>query len=97
MKNEFVVGTTVAYSECIHKERPHNGQMACAKRLLTILQSEGHPTEIAESHKSITKRLNYSSKLIQIRLWSSSRSIYTSMHSTSTRNCNGHYKVCKSK
>lgn len=48
---EALKGTATAFRECIHKERPHSGQMESARRLRLFLHSEKYPSEIAISHK----------------------------------------------
>jgi len=47
---EALKGTVTAFSECIHKARPHTGQLLSAKRLRSLLHSTQHPSEIAISH-----------------------------------------------
>jgi len=47
---EALKGTVVAYSALIHNERPHNGQLQCAKRMRELLHTDQHPSEIYISH-----------------------------------------------
>ena len=48
---EVLKGSTRAFDSDVHKIRPHPGQIAVAKRLRSLLHSEMHPSEIAESHR----------------------------------------------
>eukprot|EP01097_Dermamoeba_algensis_P010307 TRINITY_DN7553_c0_g1_i1.p1 TRINITY_DN7553_c0_g1~~TRINITY_DN7553_c0_g1_i1.p1 ORF type:complete len:535 (+),score=107.87 TRINITY_DN7553_c0_g1_i1:24-1628(+) len=49
---EVLRGTTKAFSELIHKARPHKGQAKCAERLRALLNFE---SELRESHKNCGK------------------------------------------
>lgn len=48
---EVLKGSTRAFDSDVHKIRPHKGQIAVARRLRSLLHSEMHPSEIAESHR----------------------------------------------
>ncbi|XP_067914874.1 histidine ammonia-lyase isoform X2 [Heterodontus francisci] len=48
---EVLKGTTRAFDSDIHKLRPHPGQMEVAFRFRSLLGSDHHPSEIAESHR----------------------------------------------
>lgn len=48
---EALRGTTRAHDADIHRVRPHKGQIEVAKRIRSLLHSDIHPSEIAESHK----------------------------------------------
>ncbi|KAG7521692.1 histidine ammonia-lyase [Solea senegalensis] len=48
---EVLKGTTKAFDSDIHKLRPHPGQIEVAQRFRSLLDSDHHPSEIAESHR----------------------------------------------
>ncbi|XP_041966184.1 histidine ammonia-lyase isoform X1 [Alosa sapidissima] len=48
---EVLKGTTKAFDSDIHKLRPHPGQTQVALRFRSLLDSDHHPSEIAESHR----------------------------------------------
>ncbi|XP_027711560.1 histidine ammonia-lyase isoform X2 [Vombatus ursinus] len=48
---EVLKGTTKAFDTDIHALRPHRGQMEVAFRFRSLLDSDHHPSEIAESHR----------------------------------------------
>ncbi|XP_063783651.1 histidine ammonia-lyase isoform X2 [Pseudophryne corroboree] len=48
---EVLKGTTKAFDSDIHKLRPHPGQVEVAFRFRSLLDSDHHPSEIAESHR----------------------------------------------
>ncbi|XP_060764566.1 histidine ammonia-lyase [Neoarius graeffei] len=48
---EVLKGTTKAFDSDIHELRPHPGQKAVALRFRALLDSDHHPSEIAESHR----------------------------------------------
>ncbi|XP_072291361.1 histidine ammonia-lyase [Eucyclogobius newberryi] len=48
---EVLKGTTKAFDSDIHALRPHPGQTEVAKRFRALLDSDHHPSEIAESHR----------------------------------------------
>ncbi|KAG8192722.1 hypothetical protein JTE90_009745 [Oedothorax gibbosus] len=48
---EVLKGTTRAFDGDIQKVRPHRGQSQVAKRLRSLLHSDTHPSEMAESHR----------------------------------------------
>ncbi|KAL4659338.1 histidine ammonia-lyase-like [Arapaima gigas] len=48
---EVLKGTTKAFDSDIHKLRPHPGQKEVALRFRSLLDSDHHPSEIAESHR----------------------------------------------
>ncbi|XP_023696254.1 histidine ammonia-lyase [Paramormyrops kingsleyae] len=48
---EVLKGTTKAFDSDIHKLRPHPGQQEVALRFRSLLDSDHHPSEIAESHR----------------------------------------------
>ncbi|XP_006031838.1 histidine ammonia-lyase isoform X4 [Alligator sinensis] len=48
---EVLKGTTKAFDTDIHSVRPHRGQMEVAFRFRSLLDSDHHPSEIAESHR----------------------------------------------
>lgn len=48
---EVLKGTSRAFDADIHRIRPHRGQIMVAKRLRSLLHSDIHPSEIAESHR----------------------------------------------
>ncbi|XP_034074675.1 histidine ammonia-lyase [Gymnodraco acuticeps] len=48
---EVLKGTTKAFDSDIHKLRPHPGQIEVALRFRSLLDSDHHPSEIAESHR----------------------------------------------
>ncbi|XP_012697892.1 histidine ammonia-lyase [Clupea harengus] len=48
---EVLKGTTKAFDSDIHKLRPHPGQTLVASRFRSLLDSDHHPSEIAESHR----------------------------------------------
>ncbi|XP_041059179.1 histidine ammonia-lyase [Carcharodon carcharias] len=48
---EVLKGTTRAFDSDIHKLRPHPGQVEVASRFRSLLGSDHHPSEIAESHR----------------------------------------------
>nr|XP_033808286.1 histidine ammonia-lyase [Geotrypetes seraphini] len=48
---EVLKGTTRAFDSDIHKLRAHPGQMEVAFRFRSLLDSDHHPSEIAESHR----------------------------------------------
>ncbi|XP_020365840.2 histidine ammonia-lyase [Rhincodon typus] len=48
---EVLKGTTRAFDSDIHELRPHPGQMEVAFRFRSLLGSDHHPSEIAESHR----------------------------------------------
>ncbi|KAM6960491.1 histidine ammonia-lyase [Aplochiton taeniatus] len=48
---EVLKGTTKAFDSDIHRLRPHPGQIEVAMRFRSLLDSDHHPSEIAESHR----------------------------------------------
>ncbi|XP_013872593.1 histidine ammonia-lyase [Austrofundulus limnaeus] len=48
---EVLKGTTKAFDSDIHALRPHPGQIEVAQRFRSLLDSDHHPSEIAESHR----------------------------------------------
>ncbi|XP_054893570.1 histidine ammonia-lyase isoform X2 [Poeciliopsis prolifica] len=48
---EVLKGTTKAFDSDIHSLRPHPGQTEVALRFRSLLDSDHHPSEIAESHR----------------------------------------------
>ncbi|KAG8137986.1 hypothetical protein E2320_003925 [Naja naja] len=48
---EVLKGTTKAFDTDIHALRPHQGQIEVAFRFRSLLDSDHHPSEIAESHR----------------------------------------------
>ncbi|MBN3316291.1 HUTH lyase, partial [Atractosteus spatula] len=48
---EVLKGTTRAFDSGIHELRPHPGQKEVAFRFRSLLDSDHHPSEIAESHR----------------------------------------------
>ncbi|XP_015925296.1 histidine ammonia-lyase [Parasteatoda tepidariorum] len=52
---EVLKGTTRAFDGDIQKVRPHRGQSQVAKRLRSLLHSDTHPSEMAESHRFCNK------------------------------------------
>lgn len=48
---EVLKGTTRAFDGDIQKVRPHRGQFKVAKRLRSLLHSDTHKSEMAESHR----------------------------------------------
>ncbi|CAL1594998.1 unnamed protein product [Knipowitschia caucasica] len=48
---EVLKGTTKAFDSDIHALRPHPGQIEVASRFRSLLDSDHHPSEIAESHR----------------------------------------------
>ncbi|XP_060931842.1 histidine ammonia-lyase [Limanda limanda] len=48
---EVLKGTTKAFDSDIHMLRPHPGQIEVAQRFRSLLDSDHHPSEIAESHR----------------------------------------------
>ncbi|XP_029010546.1 histidine ammonia-lyase isoform X2 [Betta splendens] len=48
---EVLKGTTKAFDSDIHLLRPHQGQMEVARRFCSLLDSDHHPSQIAESHR----------------------------------------------
>ncbi|NXY81180.1 HUTH lyase, partial [Alcedo cyanopectus] len=48
---EVLKGTTRAFDTDIHAVRPHRGQVEVAFRFRSLLDSDHHPSEIAESHR----------------------------------------------
>uniref|UniRef100_H3DF09 Histidine ammonia-lyase n=1 Tax=Tetraodon nigroviridis TaxID=99883 RepID=H3DF09_TETNG len=48
---EVLKGTTKAFDSDIHHLRPHPGQMEVAQRFRSLLDSDHHPSQIAESHR----------------------------------------------
>uniref|UniRef100_A0A8C4S0F2 Histidine ammonia-lyase n=1 Tax=Erpetoichthys calabaricus TaxID=27687 RepID=A0A8C4S0F2_ERPCA len=48
---EVLKGTTKAFDSDIHELRPHPGQKEVASRFRSLLDSDHHPSEIAESHR----------------------------------------------
>ncbi|NWW98148.1 HUTH lyase, partial [Caloenas nicobarica] len=48
---EVLKGTTRAFDTDIHAVRPHQGQAEVAFRFRSLLDSDHHPSEIAESHR----------------------------------------------
>ncbi|KAI1301718.1 Histidine ammonia-lyase [Halotydeus destructor] len=48
---EVLKGSTRAFDSDVHRIRPHHGQTMVAKRLRSLLHSDIHPSEIAESHR----------------------------------------------
>ncbi|XP_032730165.1 histidine ammonia-lyase [Lontra canadensis] len=48
---EVLKGTTKAFDTDIHGVRPHRGQIEVAFRFRSLLDSDHHPSEIAESHR----------------------------------------------
>ncbi|XP_001494773.1 histidine ammonia-lyase [Equus asinus] len=48
---EVLKGTTKAFDTDIHAVRPHPGQIEVAFRFRSLLDSDHHPSEIAESHR----------------------------------------------
>lgn len=51
MSLEVLKGTTRAFDALIQQVRPHVGQRRVAERLRSLLHSNVHPSEIAESHR----------------------------------------------
>ncbi|XP_053114270.1 histidine ammonia-lyase [Hemicordylus capensis] len=52
---EVLKGTTRAFDSDIHSLRPHRGQIEVAFRFRALLNSDHHPSEIAESHRFCKK------------------------------------------
>uniref|UniRef100_A0A673C919 Histidine ammonia-lyase n=1 Tax=Sphaeramia orbicularis TaxID=375764 RepID=A0A673C919_9TELE len=48
---EVLKGTTKAFDSDIHSLRPHPGQIEVALRFRSLLDSDHHPSQIAESHR----------------------------------------------
>ncbi|TNN00311.1 hypothetical protein fugu_011557 [Takifugu bimaculatus] len=48
---EVLKGTTKAFDSDIHLLRPHPGQIEVAQRFRSLLDSDHHPSQIAESHR----------------------------------------------
>ncbi|KAM9377775.1 histidine ammonia-lyase-like [Pholidichthys leucotaenia] len=48
---EVLKGTTKAFDSDIHAVRPHPGQIEVAQRFRSLLDSDHHPSQIAESHR----------------------------------------------
>ncbi|XP_075998462.1 histidine ammonia-lyase [Genypterus blacodes] len=48
---EVLKGTTKAFDSDIHSLRPHPGQIEVAQRFRSLLDSDHHPSQIAESHR----------------------------------------------
>ncbi|XP_019497225.1 PREDICTED: histidine ammonia-lyase [Hipposideros armiger] len=48
---EVLKGTTKAFDTDIHAVRPHRGQIEVSFRFRSLLDSDHHPSEIAESHR----------------------------------------------
>ncbi|XP_048466504.1 histidine ammonia-lyase-like isoform X1 [Rhincodon typus] len=48
---EVLKGTTRAFDSDVHDLRPHPGQIEVAARFRSVLHSDVHPSEIAESHR----------------------------------------------
>uniref|UniRef100_A0A3P8XQX6 Histidine ammonia-lyase n=1 Tax=Esox lucius TaxID=8010 RepID=A0A3P8XQX6_ESOLU len=48
---EVLKGTSKAFDSEIHALRPHSGQIEVARRFRSLLHSDHHPSEIAESHR----------------------------------------------
>ncbi|KAJ8002636.1 hypothetical protein DPEC_G00160950 [Dallia pectoralis] len=48
---EVLKGTSKAFDSDIHALRPHPGQIEVARRFRSLLHSDHHPSEIAESHR----------------------------------------------
>lgn len=48
---EVLKGTTKAFDSDIHALRPHPGQVEVALRFRSLLDSDHHPSQIAESHR----------------------------------------------
>ncbi|XP_034444773.1 histidine ammonia-lyase [Hippoglossus hippoglossus] len=48
---EVLKGTTKAFDSDIHMLRPHPGQIEVAQRFRSLLDSDHHPSQIAESHR----------------------------------------------
>uniref|UniRef100_A0A8D3CFN3 Histidine ammonia-lyase n=1 Tax=Scophthalmus maximus TaxID=52904 RepID=A0A8D3CFN3_SCOMX len=48
---EVQKGTTKAFDSDIHRLRPHPGQIEVALRFRSLLDSDHHPSQIAESHR----------------------------------------------
>nr|XP_020480713.1 histidine ammonia-lyase isoform X1 [Monopterus albus] len=48
---EVLKGTTKAFDSDIHLLRPHPGQVEVAQRFRSLLDSDHHPSQIAESHR----------------------------------------------
>ncbi|KAK9516475.1 hypothetical protein VZT92_024401 [Zoarces viviparus] len=48
---EVLKGTTKAFDSDIHRLRPHPGQIEVAQRFRSLLDSDHHPSQIAESHR----------------------------------------------
>uniref|UniRef100_A0A3Q4M228 Histidine ammonia-lyase n=1 Tax=Neolamprologus brichardi TaxID=32507 RepID=A0A3Q4M228_NEOBR len=48
---EVLKGTTKAFDSDIHALRPHPGQIEVAQRFRSLLDSDHHPSQIAESHR----------------------------------------------
>ncbi|XP_059192151.1 histidine ammonia-lyase [Centropristis striata] len=48
---EVLKGTTKAFDSDIHALRPHPGQIEVALRFRSLLDSDHHPSQIAESHR----------------------------------------------
>ncbi|KAM7002204.1 LOW QUALITY PROTEIN: histidine ammonia-lyase [Tautogolabrus adspersus] len=48
---EVLKGTTNAFDSDIHLLRPHPGQIEVAQRFRSLLDSDHHPSQIAESHR----------------------------------------------
>ncbi|XP_069019388.1 histidine ammonia-lyase [Embiotoca jacksoni] len=48
---EVLKGTTKAFDSDIHTLRPHPGQIEVAQRFRSLLDSDHHPSQIAESHR----------------------------------------------
>jgi len=51
LSTEALLGTQTAFRPLIHHERPHRGQLVCAKRVWILLND----SEIAESHRNCGK------------------------------------------
>jgi len=52
---EVLKGTRIAFSEEIHKTRPHKGQLLVARRLRECLNYEKYPSQISKSHENCGK------------------------------------------
>ncbi|XP_050412353.1 histidine ammonia-lyase [Patella vulgata] len=52
---EVMKGTTRAFDSNIQRVRPHKGQIKVARNLRSLLHSETHPSQIAESHRFCTR------------------------------------------
>eukprot|EP00117_Sycon_ciliatum_P047881 scpid55873/ scgid34160/ Histidine ammonia-lyase len=55
MTLEALCGTNKAFDADVHAARPHKGQQLVARRLRSVLNSDIHPSAIAESHTTCSR------------------------------------------